>query len=172
MKSTPRRTRFASHPCIFRGEYIRDVDRHVQHHWAARFIRGAPFSRLRLSWREQHCAVLNPYRSIDCPYSERDCSLAFWKCVEETIHDATSEAHAIGYFRTHAKRMALDRVENKPLARERSGDTGTPTVGSGAGPDLPRTDSRPERLADILSRALDSGPRPGPVRKDGETCPE
>lgn len=167
MKSTPRRNRHASHPCVFRGEIIKDIDRHVQHHWAKRFLHGAPFSRLRLSWKEQHCSVVNPYRSVDCPYEERDCALAFWKCVEETIHDATSASHAVGYFRVLAKRMAFDRVENKPLARERPGNATAPSAGAGAGSDMPGADSRFERLGDILSRAIDAGPRPGPVREDG-----
>jgi len=157
---------------VFRGTYIKDIDRHVQHHWAKRFIAGALFSRLRLSWKEQHCRTVNPYRSIDCPYEERDCALAFWKCVEETIHDATDAKHAVGYFRVLAKRLALDRVENKPLARERSGNAAATPAGAGAGPDVPRADSRPERLGDILSRAIDVGPRSGQVREDGKARSE
>lgn len=156
---------------MFRGEIIKDIDRHVQHHWAKRFIHGAPFSRLRLSWKEQHCAVLNPYRSIDCPYPERDCALAFWKCVEETIHDATDARHAVGYFRVLAKRTAIDRAENKPLARERPGYATAAPAGAGPGPDVPRADSGPQSIGDLL-RTFNPGSRSRPLREDGETCPE
>lgn len=171
MKSTPRRPRYSSHPCMFRGELIHEVDRRVAKQWAARYLQGAPFGRLRLSWKEQHCATLNPYRSVDCPYSERDCVLAFWQAVDQTIYNAERK-HAMGYFRMMAKRSAIDRAENKPLAREGSRNPTPVSAGDGAGPDMPGPSARFERLGDILSRTIATGPRPGPVRKDGETCPQ
>jgi hypothetical protein len=157
---------------MFRGELIHEVDRRVAKEWAFRFLRGAPFSRLRLSWKEQHCATLNPYRSVDCPYPERDCVLAFWLGVERTISEADSAQHAMGYFRMVVKRMALDRAENKPLAREGSRNPTPVPAGPGEGPVVPGTDARFERLGDILSRAITTGPRPGEIREDGETCPQ
>jgi hypothetical protein len=153
---------------MFSGTLIRDVDRRIAKGWAFRFLRGAPFSRLRLSWKEEHCAVLNPYRSADCPYPERDCVMAFWLGVERTISEADNAQHAVGYFRTQAKRMALDRAENKPLSRERQGNAAPAGAGPAAGlPGVPGADSRFERLGDILSRAIDSRPHPGQLREDG-----
>ena len=117
---------------MFRGELIHEVDRRVAKQWAAKYLIGAPFSRLRLSWKEQHCATLNPYRSVDCPYPERDCVLAFWQAVDQTIYNAERK-HAMGYFRMMAKRSAIERAENKPLARERPRNTGDSDSSSAAG---------------------------------------
>lgn len=134
MKSTPRVPRYVNHPCMFRGELIREADRKIAYEWAKKFTRGAPFSRLRLSWKEQHCRILNRYSSKECPYPERDCVISFLSAVETAIWDCDEVSHAVGYFRAIIKTMALNRLENKPLARERPGLAGTPQLGSAAGP--------------------------------------
>jgi hypothetical protein len=171
---------------MFRGTYIKDVDRKVAYEWAKCFLVGAPFSRLRLSWKEEHCKILNRYSSSECPYPERDCALSFLQCVMTTLSEADAK-HAVGYFRAVARRLALERLENKPLARERPGLTGTARSGPEAGPrvrsevrsvpeidpassealsDLHRSRARPLSIGEVLG-TLNFGTREGQPQ-DGE----
>lgn len=125
--------------------------------------RTPPFGDLRQQWRKMHCAVLNPYSSDTCPYSTEDCGLAFLAAVERSV----DKASPVGYFRSVARSMALDRADNKPLERERDttprpsyeGPVGLhPAEGQG----LRGADRGPVRIGDLLG-ALDLGPRQRPA---------
>lgn len=184
-----------SHPCVFRGSFVREeIDPRVKERWERRFGGRTPFGNLRLSFRQAHCGLLNPYDSRHCPYPERDCALSFYQAVITTCLKSRSEKSAVSYFRTVAKTMALDRAENKPLTRDRDeantiatkaeegpghaggvqgGDRPGPTSSAGTSGDAEPVRSRisiPPRISDVLA-GFNFGPREGRP-DDGEAGPE
>lgn len=68
-------------------------------------------------WRKQHCSMINPFGSDDCPYAVEDCALAFLKTV---LDSRDAKISRTGLFSTMAKTRGIDRADNKPLARDRT----------------------------------------------------
>lgn len=175
-----------THPCVFRGSFIRDqIDPRINERWKQRWDRSAPFGNLRKLFRDSHCSIINPYDSSYCPYSERDCAIAFYQCAVKTVNEAHDLRSATGYFRSVARSFALHRVDNKPLARSRveaipkegSGNTRASRpgdqTGHGDGPEdgdqdvmaVRRDVARPVHIGDLL-RGIDARSRQGPT-EDG-----
>lgn len=114
---------------MFKEAFLRDqVDSRINERWKRRWGQSAPFGNLRRIFRNMHCATINPYDSRYCPYSKRDCAIAFYLCAAKTVNEAHDPRSAAGYFRAVARTSALDRAENKPLARGR--DDAIPPKGS------------------------------------------
>lgn len=162
-------------PCVFRGRFIREqVDPRVQASWKRTYGRAAPFGDLRRQWREEHCSRLNPYGSEDCPYSERDCAIAFYKAVQHVTAERADTP--MGLFKVVARSYAFDRAENKPLARDRvqtdvrPGDSGGGGVRDDEGSDdVPRPITRPVSIGDVL-RSIDPRPRERPIDESKESA--
>lgn len=116
-------------PCVFRGSFVRtDIDPRVQLEWRAATGKEAPFGALRKMWKSQHCLRLGDGTPETCPYSERDCGMAFLLAVRQALRpDIKSRT---GYFRVVSKSMALTRADEKP--RSRDAETPTPIVAQGA----------------------------------------
>lgn len=178
-------SRYPKHPCVFRTDLVRTkVDPQVHKLWSERFGSKPPFSNLRLLFREYHCSELNPYGSDTCPYSERECAIAFYKCVIQTCGTKLSTGakdirSASGYFRSVARSSALYRADNKPLSRDKDAEAKTEKRPSDPrnedsrdveGRRVRRPDSGFVSIAGVL-RSLDFGPRQGPA-EDGEAGAE
>lgn len=187
MDSTRRRNAPARYPCIVASDFVRsEIDPRIKTEWPT-----VKFGDLRKTWRRRHCATLNPYGSDGCPFSPEDCALAYLVCATQS--STRSSTNPMGYFWKAAHSMALDRADNKPLARdaekatERSGNTRGAREGhadrhgrlDGAQGDLrPGTDrggdegglhrerTGPSRIGTLLG-TLDFGPREG-LPNDGE----
>jgi hypothetical protein len=163
---TPAKARRARRSCIFRTEFCRkEVDPRVQEEWKSRTGVGAPFGDLRSMWVREHCVRVAPADNL-CPYPASDCAMSFLAAVQTSL---TARTNPRGYFRRVAKTMALDRLDNKPLARDQAegprnaGDLGLRYVeGSG----VSGTKTRPVAVGDLL-RSLDLGSRQGSA-DDGE----
>lgn len=193
MRKPPSR-RSRSHTCCFSTPFIREqVDPRVKRAWEARFGSAAPFGNLRASFRECHCAVLNPYSSTFCPYPADDCAMAFLQCVLATTERSRNRQTAVGYFRSVAVSLAAQRADSKPLARESDearrlatkasqgpGNTAGKTDGVPSGPGASEHQdqdgepvrsriSTPEHIGSVLG-SFDLGPRPRPA-DDGKTSP-
>lgn len=158
-------------PCIVAGRFCREqVDPRIQRDWKAKYGIGAPFGALKKLFREVHCAELNPYASEDCPYKERDCAITMYAAVTHALSAPSSKA-AVGYFTKAAWRMAQDRADTKPLAREAT-DTQRPRDpdDEDLGPEprwgVRRTSPRPVAVGEVL-KAIDPRSREGPPH-DGE----
>lgn len=134
------------HPCVFRTEFHKEQVN-------ARLVGGlknkrkVPFGDFTRTWRQEHCARINPYGSESCPYRPEDCSMAFLNVAQRAMEMDEPGA----YFRVHAKYTGLDRAENKPLARERYDRTdghpsGAPGLRDGPG----------ARPGDVLGGPLES----------------
>jgi hypothetical protein len=90
--------------------------------------------------------------------------MAFLSAVQQSA----DKRSPVGYFKKVAKTMALDRAENKPLARDAAPRPGRPTApapGPDAGRGMPSPFARPSPVGDVL-RSLDFGPRPPAQRRD------
>lgn len=159
--------------CVFSTSFIRDgIDPRVAAVWQDEFGTKAPFGKLRLMWKEQHCIKVDPYNT-GCPYPVEDCSLAFLAAVQRTA--GAHPAHPTGYFRAVALSMGLDRADNKPLARDtlsrtdvhKEGHPGSPSSGPEAGPGVHRPDRGPIRIGELLG-AVDLGPHQRPSKDEQE----
>jgi hypothetical protein len=178
----PVRKSTRDHPCVFTDAFVREqIDPRVQNAWKERWGKGAPFGRLRLLWREEHCATLNPYESASCPYAREECALAFLSGVTTSVALAHDEKRATGYFRKLVRSTATIRADEKPRRRheavthpatrdEGPGDVRDVEGGDDEGRGLRRTQSRPVAIGDVL-RGLDVGPRPRRT-DDGEAGAE
>jgi hypothetical protein len=179
---TPRKST-RNHPCVFNHPFVREqVDPRVKVAWAERYGGRAPYGNLRLSWREMHCQTLNPYGSDTCAYRPEQCAMAFLIGVERLAAVPNiSEKSAIPYFRAIAHSMALERADDKPLAREKQSGTLVHDEAQGPGDardvrlsdeerwELHRARSRPIAIGDLLG-SLHVGPREGRA-DDGEASP-
>jgi hypothetical protein len=173
-----------NHSCVFNSSFVREqVDPRVKAAWEQRFEAKAPFSRLRLSWREEHCQTLNPYGSDTCAYRQEQCALSFLAAVEATVANARDASGAVGYFRRVARSDATRRADEKPMRRETREEVPTQTQEALRPSDpshirhsdeerqeLHRTRSRPIAIGQVLG-GLHLGPRTGPA-DDGEASPE
>lgn len=150
-----------THPCVFRERFVREeIDPRVKKSWELAYGTSAPFGRLRLLWREYHCAELNPYDSRDCPYRGRDCALSFLVAVERTCGGPAPPESAPGYFRKLAWAMAQRRADEKGPGVGSAGE-----AGEKEGRRVPGPDSGPVPIGDLL-RSLDIRPREKPT-EDG-----
>jgi hypothetical protein len=125
----------AKYPCIFKTAFLKEqvLPRLWREHPKT------PIGAFTRQFRSIHCSIVNPYGE-DCPYSPEDCAIAFYVSAEQTMRQAKSSP--VGLFKMITKTKALDRVEKKPLARER----------------YDRTDGQQEGPG-----GLRIGPRPGPM---------
>jgi hypothetical protein len=173
-------------PCVFYGGMSDHVDELIQQEWQAKYGVGAPFGSLRKEWRRAHCRTLNRYGSEDCPYPVNNCADAFYRAVHGSL-DAAYDPRT--YFISVARSSALERADNKPLARDRAetaeeGSVAARLVGQGDparrdgvvppdgsdgavrslgiehGSHLRRKISRPTRIGTLL-RSPDGGSREG-----------
>lgn len=142
-----------SHPCIFRHPMIHDE---VNPRLAA-INPKAPFGAFQRIWRKVHCESLNRYASADCPYRPEDCVIAYWKTASDALNQA--ETSPIGLFKILATRRGYDRLENKPLMRDRD-EAGRRGRGVPKGQELPRAATGPTRIGDVL-RSFNPGARDG-----------
>ncbi len=177
---------YSKYPCIFLDPFvIKNVDPRVKEAFEDKGKK-APFGDLRRTWRQQHCATLNPYGSEDCHGTIAECSLWFLRAAQQ----AADGENPAGLFRYIAKRHALERADSKPLPRDRLGGPKTPgdVPGSGPGVDarqhpasfggvdteagidtLRRPLSRPVSIGSLLG-SIDARPRQGSAN-DGEEGP-
>ena len=172
-----------NHRCVFSSSFVREqVDPRVKAAWEQRFEVKAPFSRLRLSWREEHCQTLNPYGSETCAYREEQCAMSFLAAVEATTANARDVSGAVGYFRRVARSDATRRADEKPMRREthaevpaqtqeafRPSDPGHVRLSAEERQDVSRARSRPIAIGELLG-GLDLGPRTRPA-DDGKASP-
>jgi hypothetical protein len=170
-----------NHRCVFNSSFVREqIDPRVKAAWEQRFEVKAPFSRLRLSWREEHCQTLNPYGSETCAYREEQCAMSFLAAVEATTANARDVSGAVGYFRRVARSDATRRADEKPMRREthaevpaqtqeafRPSDPSHVRLSDEERQELSRSKARPVAIGDLLG-SLYLGPRPGRA-DDGET---
>ena len=172
-----------NHRCVFNSSFVREqVDPRVKAAWEQRFEAKAPFSRLRLSWREEHCQTLNPYGSETCAYREEQCAMSFLAAVEATTANARDVRGAVGYFRRVARSDATRRADEKPMRREthaevpaqtqeafRPSDPGHVRLSAEERRELHRSKTRPIAIGDLLG-SLHVGPR-AQSADDGEASP-
>jgi hypothetical protein len=173
-----------NHSCVFNSSFVREqVDPRVKAAWEQRFDVKAPFSRLRLSWREEHCQTLNPYGSDTCAYRQEQCALSFLAAVEATVANARDASGAVGYFRRVARSDATRRADEKPMRREthaevpaqtqeafRPSDPGHVRHSDEERQELSRSRSRPIAIGQVLGGLV---PRPRErLSPDGEASPE
>lgn len=156
MKMGERHNRLARWECVFKAPFLRTE---INARLYERDPR-TPFGMFSKIWREEHCRTLNPYGSEDCPYDERDCALAYYAAVSHA--QATPGVRSMpAFFRSVAKRMGLERADDKPLARDRvnrrtngrteaprSGDAGAEGRGTAEGRAVSRT--APRSLASLF----------------------
>jgi hypothetical protein len=174
-----------NHSCVFNSSFVREqVDPRVKAAWEQRFEAKAPFSRLRLSWREEHCQTLNPYGSDTCAYRQAQCALSFLAAVEATVANARDASGAVGYFRRVARSDATRRADEKPSRRETNAEVPAQAQETfrpsdprdeGAGTEEGRWVRSPSSAAMVSIGEVLGGliprPREGP-RPDGEASPE
>lgn len=111
--STPSRKR-TQIPCVFRGEYIREVvDPQLKQAWAPK---RAPYGDLRKTWKSQYCLRVNPTGyPEDCPFPEETCANRFLETALKTV-DAREPG---ALFRRMSRYQGTEDADNRPLARER-----------------------------------------------------
>lgn len=113
-RAKPSTVRPQAWTCIFVDGLSKEADDQVQREWKETRGEGAPFGSLRKSFREQHCATLNPYGSDQCPYPPTACVLAFLVSVQRSL---SAEDPRV-YFRVVTKSLATQRADTKPLSRD------------------------------------------------------
>ena len=177
-------------PCIF-GKYAAEhVDPYIKQTFED-FEETPKWGDMRGIWRRLHCQTLNPHGSEDCPFSERECGLAFTDAVLETL---TARPRRFGaLFRYVARRRGAERADAAQGSRhQRNSRRGTqpghhPAMGepaavvqgprgrhSGTDADVPggaeellrRPNSGPTRIGTLFGE-IDLGPR-SPARRGNE----
>jgi hypothetical protein len=172
--------------CIFGGSHVRQhVDPVVNELFKAYKVK-PNWGDMRRTWKYKHCAEVNPHGSEDCPFSEKECAVAFMDAVEETLRAKPKRfgalfryiAHRTGGERADAAQGSRHRRRGvggdgarqvAPLrqpdraVRDRSerleGDLGH--VARGGAESVRGTDSGPTRIGALLG-SIDLGPREKP----------
>lgn len=125
--------------CIFSEPGMREQRDLIQRLWRSRFGKSAPFGYFTKTWRERHCATLNPYGSEDCPYAKAECMTAFGLAAM----DASNWLDPKGRFYHSVRASAAMRADNKPLSRDRMRTDGPQGPGDSRG-SIPRHQPRPD----------------------------